>query len=78
VAGRDRSANESATGIDASCVHPDNDEHLWTGHVVVEERSEWEGCRDGAQASAGERLSVEFPYWELLGVCTKEAVFVTD
>jgi hypothetical protein len=38
------------TGTDAACLHPDNDEHLWTGYVVIEKRSEWEGCGDGAQA----------------------------
>ena len=27
-----------------------------TGYVVIEKRSEWEGCRDGAQADFGERL----------------------
>jgi len=37
-------------GTDASCLHPDNDEHLWTGYVVIEKRSKREGCRDGAQA----------------------------
>lgn len=56
VTGRDRSSDEGTTGIDASCVHPDDDEYLWTGHVVIEERSEWEGRRDGAQASYSERL----------------------
>jgi hypothetical protein len=25
-------------------------------HVVIEERSEWEGCGDGAQADESERL----------------------
>ena len=31
-----------------------------TGYVVIEKRSEWEGCRDGAQADFGERLNVNF------------------
>src|SRR6185312_7505858 len=44
VAGRDRSADEGATGTDAPCLYPDDDERLRTGHVVIEERSEWEGC----------------------------------
>jgi hypothetical protein len=56
VAGRDRSAHEGATGTDASCLDPDDDERLWTGHVVIEERSEWEGRGDGAQANESERL----------------------
>ena len=56
VAVCDRSADEGATGTDASCFDPDHDECLWTGHVVVEERSEWEGCGDGAQADESERL----------------------
>ena len=56
VAGRDRSSDEGAAGIDAACVHPDDDEYLWTGHVVIEARSEWEGRRNGAQASCSERL----------------------
>ena len=51
-----------------ACLHPDDDEHLWTGYVVIEERSEWEGCRDGAQADFGERLKRQFSYWEILGV----------
>ena len=46
---------EGATGTDAARLHPDDDEHLWTGYVVIEKRSEWEGCRDGAQADLGER-----------------------
>ena len=65
VAGRDWRSDESAAGIDATCVHPDDDEHLWTGHVFVEERSEWKGRRDGAQASCSERLNQRF---FLLGV----------
>ena len=41
-----------------------------TGYVVIEKRSEWEGCRDGAQADFGERLNVNFligRYWESVG-----------
>ena len=56
VAGRDRSADEGATGADATRLHPDDDERLWTGHVIIEERSEWKGCGDGAQADESERL----------------------
>jgi|GEM_PF-3899831 len=48
VAGRDRRADEGATGVDASCLHPDDDERLWTGYVVIEERSQqqrsWRWC----------------------------------
>ena len=43
VAGRDRSSDEGAAGIDASCLHPDDHEYLWTGDVVIEAGSEWEG-----------------------------------
>ena len=64
VAGRDRSSDESATGTDATCLHQDNDEHLWTGYVVIEKRSEWESRHYGAQALAGERLKCEFSSWE--------------
>jgi hypothetical protein len=42
--------------VQQECLDPDDDEHLWTGNVVVEKRGEWEGCRDGAQAGFGERL----------------------
>ena len=52
-----------------TCLHPDDDECLWTGHVVIEERSEWEGCGDGAQAFESERLNHGFSYWEFMGVC---------
>lgn len=69
VAGRDRSTHESATGTDVSCLNPDDDEYLWAGHVINEERSEWEGRRDGAQALESERLNYEFSYCEILGVC---------
>ena len=56
--------------LDAARLHPDDDEHLWTGYVVIEKRSEWEGCRDGAQADFGERLNVNFligRYWGSVG-----------
>lgn len=56
VAGRDGSADEGAAGTDASCLDPDDDECLWTGDVVIEKRSEWEGRRNGAQTLASERL----------------------
>lgn len=56
MAGRNRSSNEGATGTDAPCLDPDDDERLWTGHVVVEKRGEQQGRRDGAQAAGGERL----------------------
>jgi hypothetical protein len=59
---------KGVTGTDASCLHPDDDEHLWTGYVVIKKRSEWEGCREGAQAGFGERLKRQFSYWEILGV----------
>jgi DNA-binding transcriptional LysR family regulator len=68
MAGRDRSFDESATGTNAACLHPDDYEHLWTGYVVIEKRSEREGCRDGAQAGFGERLKRQFSYWEILRV----------
>jgi hypothetical protein len=40
-------------------------------YVVIEKKSEWEGCRDGAQAGFGERLKVYFligRYWEPAGI----------
>jgi len=33
------------------------------------ERSEWEGCGDGAQTDENERLDHDFSYWEFMGVC---------
>lgn len=57
VAGRNRSPHEGATGTNTTCLHPDEDEHLWTGYVVIEKRSEWEGRREGAQAGKSERLN---------------------
>src|SRR3984885_3647751 len=56
VAGRDRSSDEGAAGIDASCLYPDDDEYLWTSDVVIEAGSEREGRRNGAQANCSERL----------------------
>ena len=57
---------------------PDDDEHLWTGHVVIKERSEWEGRGDGAQAGASERLNHELSYyWEILGVCRSDQRIVS-
>jgi hypothetical protein len=56
-------------GTDASCLDPDDHECLWTSHVIVQKRSEWEGC-DGAQACEGERLNHDFfigRYWEFVG-----------
>jgi len=44
VAGRDRRSDEDTAGTDAACLHPNDDEHLWAGHVVIEAGSEWEGC----------------------------------
>jgi hypothetical protein len=57
-------ADEGATGTHASCLHPDHDECVWTGDARVEKGSQWEGCHDGAQALAGERLKRQFSYWE--------------
>jgi len=65
VAGRDRSSDEGAAGTDATRLHPDDDERLWTGNAGVEERSKWEGRYDGAQTDEGERLKCRF---SLLGV----------
>ena len=69
MAGRNRSAAEGAIGTDATRLHPDDDERLRTGDVVIEKRSEQQSRRDGAQANGGERLSEVFAYWEFLGVC---------
>ena len=78
VAGRDRSADESATGTDASCLHPDDDECLRTGHVVIEARSEWEGRRDGAQADCERAPETSiFLIGSLLGVCRSDRIFVS-
>ena len=60
MAGRDRSADEGAAGTDATCLDPDDDERLWASSVVIEERSEWEGCGDGTQTCEGERLNHDF------------------
>lgn len=57
---------------------PDDDEHLWTGHVVVEKRSEQQGCGDAAQAGDGQRLSGGFAYWEFVGVCRSGQIFASD
>ena len=35
-----------------------------TGDAGVEKSSKWEGCHDGAQALAGERVKCRFSYWE--------------
>ena len=64
VARRDRCADEGATGTHAPRLHPDHDERVRTGDAGVEERSQWEGSHDGAQALAGERLKCQFSYWE--------------
>jgi len=77
VAERDRSADEGAAGTDAARLHPDDDERLWTGDGVIEERSEWKDRRDGAQAGSGERLNAGFSYWEFLGVCRSDQIFVS-
>ena len=77
VVGRDRSSDEGAAGADATRFHPDDDERLWTGNVVIEAGSEWEGGRDGAQATESERLNSTFCYWEFMGVCQHFQTFVT-
>ena len=43
-----------------SGLRPDDDECLWTGDVVIEAGSEWEGRGDGAQAVESERLNLDF------------------
>jgi integrase len=37
VAGRDRSADESAAGTHATRINPDDDERLWTGNAGIED-----------------------------------------
>ena len=64
MVGRDRRTDEGSAGIDATRFDPDDDERLWTSDVFIETGSEWEGCGDGAQALAGERLKCKFSYWE--------------
>jgi hypothetical protein len=54
---------------------PDDDEHLWTSYVIIEKRSEWKGCGDGAQAVESERRK---PQSSLLGVCSKNPNPVSD
>jgi hypothetical protein len=44
----------------------------------IENESEWENRRDGAQAGCGERLKTDFSYWEFLGVCRSDQIFVSD
>ena len=69
------SAAEGATRVDTARLDPDDDECLWTGDVVIEERSEWEDRGDDAQASIGRasetRNFLIGRYWESVGV-TKE------
>jgi hypothetical protein len=67
-------SNESATGADATCFHPDNDERLYTSKVVIEEGSEWKGYGDGAQAGKSERLNQDVSYWEFMGVCRQHRI----
>ena len=70
MAGRDRSSDEGATGIDATRFNPDDDERLWTSDVVIKAGSEWEGRGDGAQADESERLNPDFAIgslWESAG-----------
>jgi hypothetical protein len=74
MAGRDWSPYESATGIDAARVDPDDDECLWTGPCLIETRGKWEGCRDDAQAGLGERVKGDFflgSLWEFVGAAIK-------
>ena len=72
MAGRDRSTDEGPAGTDASRLHPDHDERVWTGDAGVEKGSQWKGCQDGTQALAGERLKRQF---FLLGVNGSESDF---
>ena len=72
VAGRDRSADESAAGTHAARIDSDNHERVWTGNAGVEEGSKWEGRHDGAQTDESERLKCGF---SLLGVSGSESNF---
>ena len=72
VAGRDRSADESAAGTHAARIDSDNHERVWTGNAGVEEGSKWEGRHDGAQTDESERLKCGF---SLLGVSGSESDF---
>jgi hypothetical protein len=60
-------SDEGAAEIDAPRFNPDGDERLSTSDVVIKAGSEWEGCRDGAQADESERLNCNFSYWEIFG-----------
>jgi len=67
VAGRDRSTDEIAAGIDATRFHRDDNQCLWASNVVIEAGSEWEGCGDGAKAVESERLKPNFSYGNISG-----------
>ena len=56
MAGRDRSADEGATGTDETRLNPDDDERLWTGHVELEAGGQQQDRGNGAQASTDECL----------------------
>jgi hypothetical protein len=49
LAGRDRRSHEGAAGADATRLHPDDDEHLWTGDERLQTQSQqpgrWAGIR---------------------------------
>ena len=70
MAGRDRISNEGAAGADAECLHPDRNEHLWTGYGIVQTGSEWGGRGDGVQTGESEHLNLDF----LLGVYSKSPI----
>jgi hypothetical protein len=52
---KQESAAKGATGTDAACLDPYDDECLWASHVIVQKRSQWEGCGDGAKPMLRER-----------------------
>jgi integrase len=59
LAGRDRRSHEGATGADATRLHPDDDEHLWTGDERLQTQSQqpgrWAGIRRNDGIEKGRR-----------------------
>src|ERR1700723_2966472 len=49
LAGRDRSSDEGATGTDASCLDPDDDERIWTGDGRNQTPCKQSGCWTGVR-----------------------------
>ena len=57
VAGRDRRSDEGATGVDATRLHLEDDERLWTGDERLQTQSQqpgrWAGIRRNNRIEKG-------------------------